>query len=191
MTQNAKNFNWAIALFLSFILVACTSTSASNFKPALPTLLLPSAPLNETNTLSPISEWSIYRHAALGVEVRYPTGWEPYDYTQAFIRFREHNGADEAFNIVNASFGLMHTPADFLKYVEPTMTIAITRTLVIDGQPAIFIQFKPGEQAAGYQSMVGLIRPDGHTLTVGNHTVDPVLFEQIISTIRFFEVVEP
>jgi hypothetical protein len=139
----------------------------------------------------PLAQWAIYQHKALGIEIRHPPNWYPYDYTSAFVRFcaEETCVEGELFNIVNAPFDPIERASDFLDRIGPT--VIATKTLVIDGQPALFMQLQGDDAAAGYQSVVGLIRPDGHTVIVSNQGVAPALFEQILSTIRYIEAINP
>lgn len=141
-----------------------------------------------TAATADVAQWPEYRHEQLGVSVRYPSDWQPWDRTAAAIRFGK-SGQDEAFNVVNAGVQL-DTISDFLQHIEPAATF--TRTIQVDGQPALFMRFEPTQAAAaGYQSVVGILMPDGRAITVGNKTVDPIQFEQIVRTIRLFEPTLP
>ncbi len=132
--------------------------------------------------MSFVSSWSIYRHESLGVEVQYPTGWQV-DSTHAFVWFCDIPQAKECFNIVNASFGVKQ-PTDFLAHIG--VPVEMTRTLNLDGQPALFVEFKAAPESEGYVSMVGVITPYRRELTIGNRT-DREIFKQVLSTIKFFK----
>lgn len=139
---------------------------------------------------SDLSEWPEYRHEPLGVTVRYPPGWRPHDRTQAFIRFDDpdDNQGDEAFNIVNAPFPAK-TIADFAQYID--VPVAMTSTITVDGQPALYLELEVEPTAPGYQSVVAILTPYHRAVTVANQTVPPELFKQILSTMRFFEPINP
>lgn len=134
----------------------------------------------------PLAEWPTYRHEGLGVALHYPVGWQPFDETSAFIRFGDSDiqPRSEAFNLVQANLPV-HSMTDFTLFFS--LPILITRTITLDNQPALFIQIKPGEHDQGYKSVVFVIGPDQQMLTLGNRSVEPALFEQILSTIRFFK----
>jgi hypothetical protein len=141
-------------------------------------LALPSAPAPRS-ALAPASEWPIYRHP-MGVEVRYPPGWRV-DSTGMFVHFCDGPAAGQCFDIVNHS-GLKQ-PSDFP--IEVGSQVAMTKTLTLDGQPAVFVQIRDSSSFEGYTSVVAVVTPYGRGLTIGNRT-DAALFEQVLRSIRFF-----
>lgn len=146
-------------------------------------LALPSTPAASTG-LAPASGWPIYRHP-LGVEVRYPPGWRV-DSTGAFVHFFDGSQGKQEFDIV--SYDGLKQASDFLDDVGSRA--AMTKTLSLDGQPAVFVQIRDPASFEGYTSVVAVVTPDGRGLTIGNKT-DPALFEQVLDSVRFFKPSEP
>lgn len=174
-------------LLVCLLLCGCTVNAPVAFNPESPLSTLAPASLTIPSDLS---AWPEYRHEPLGITVRYPPGWRPHERTQAFIRFDDpgDNQGDEAFNIVNAPFPV-RTVTDFAQYID--LPVAITRTITVDGQPALYLELEAEPKAAGYLSVVAILTPYHRAVTVGNRTVTPELFEQILSTMRFFEPINP
>lgn len=142
---------------------------------------------NSTNApvaTTSLDQWQTYRHEWLGVELRYPPEWQSWDETSAFVRFAasDKRPLEEAFSIVQANF-----PIDTVTDFKTDLPVAMTRTITLDNQPALLMQIEPGEQAAGFTSVVFVITPDKQMLTIGNRTVEPALFEKILGTVRFFK----
>jgi hypothetical protein len=158
------------AIIIVFLAVACARGATT--------------PTPPKETLPPLSEWPVYRHNSLGVQVSYPPGWQ-IDSTPASLWFFAPNG--QSFNVVNAGFP-MSTPTDFLNYLGPP--VLRTETLVLDGQPALYVHLQSVPEAEGYHSVVAVITPDGRGLTIGNKS-DPLIFEQVLTTIRFFSPTNP
>lgn len=142
-------------------------------------LTLPSTPA-PSSSLPPASEWPNYRHP-LGVEVRYPPGWRV-DSTGESVHFCDGPKAGQCFDIVNHS-GLKQA-SDFLR--EVGSQAVMTKTLNLDGQPAVFVQVRDPTSFEGYKTVVAVVTPYGRGLTIGNK-MDATIFAQVLNSIRFFK----
>ena len=135
-----------------------------------------------TGAVPDMSEWRVHRHENLGVEIRYPPTWQV-DSQEWFVWFHTDPASSQGFNIANANFG-MTTPDEFLDHLE--IPVEMTRTLLLDGQRALFVGLQPVPEAQGYRSVVAVVTPYGENLTIGNRG-DAAVFEQALATLRFFE----
>lgn len=170
-----RSLKLTITLIVALCLLAC----------------VPRTPLTDIATPAPAdvatapstSDWPIHRHENLGFEVRYPPNWVV-DSQEWFVWFFDSSlNTTQSFNIANANFG-MKDPEEFLQHLGPPM--AFTRTLTLDGQRALFVQLQDVPEAERYNSVVAVVTPYGENLTIGSRC-DPILFEQVLSTIHFFK----
>lgn len=153
----------------------------------------PHSPLSvPTATAAPdVAQWPEYRHEPLGLSVRYPPDWQPYDRYATFVRFNDpYDFAEgEAFNLSTVAEGVTpETITHLAQYTGPPATVL--RQLIVDGQPALYIEIEAGTDSVGPRSLVAILAPDERILSVTNYTVDPAQFEKIVSTVRLFTPVE-
>lgn len=180
---------WFVLMLIEPFVLACISPLPAHPTDAPVTPVLTAvSPASVTVSAVPLSGWSIFRHEQLGIAFHYPPGWQAYDYTAAFVRFTDTKQGEEAFNVVNGGF-TVDTVSDFLEHIAPT--VVMTRTLTLDGQPALFMQLQLNGAVGEYQSVAGIITPDKRTITIGNRTTNPMIFEQILTTVRFFTPINP
>lgn len=202
----ARYLKMAMSILLALLAVACARGAATPIPPKAtatntpaptvtntleptPTAALTSTPIPSLNeTLPPLSEWPVYRHNSLGVEVSYPPAWQV-DSTPCFVWFNDPNTPDQGFNVANASFDPpMRTPVDFLDHLGPP--VLMTETLTLDGLPALLVRLQPVPEAEEFHSVVAVVTSDGRGLTIGGKG-DPVIFNQVLTTIRFFVPMNP